>query len=181
MLTNFDWENTKFSVGEVKYSRMPQPLNPDFIEIPKELRKPALSTALDLSNYVEYVEQPDFYMKQIKALISGSALELQSIPNMIHFLQSQLVPQIRHIPMLPGIDAKYIPMIHALIQPTYRATNIGSQMSQKIRKNQILTDLCVFLFHHIQTNRKSWRAFNMYITGCKIYVFPALSIYGFPA
>lgn len=175
-ITSYDWEGTKFIVGTVHYNRMPLPLNPEYVDVPKELRIPALSMALDLSNYVEYTEVPLHYLTKIKDLIKGSSISLQSIPNMIHFLQSQLDPKIRHIPMLPGIDTKYIPMIHALVQPTYRATNIGSKISPRVGKNQILTNLCSAVIHFIDTNKYSYRTLTTYLAECKIYGVSAITL-----
>ena len=61
---NYDWGRVQFKIGTVSLQRMLIPVNPNNIDIPKDLVKPAIQHALGLSNVIEYNPIPPYYLNQ---------------------------------------------------------------------------------------------------------------------
>lgn len=172
LINNFKWADTRFLFGTVNYTRNSVPTNPYHVEIPKELRMPAINIILDIANYVDYVEVPTHYLEQLRKIVNDSAINLRSVPNILHFLQSQLDPKVRVIPVLHGIDSQMVPILHAIVQPNYRTIDSGRRLETKIGHNQIITELCIALLFHIQDKKISYASLKHLTESCRIYGFP---------
>ncbi|CAH2008904.1 unnamed protein product [Acanthoscelides obtectus] len=148
-IQSIKWDQTTFIIGETSYTRLAVPTNPDCVEIPKELRKPALAEVLNLENYIEYEEVPDYYIEKVQEIIGPNAMDLSTIPTIVNYVQSQLDPKVRHLPIMPGMDPKEVHLLHAIVQPNYRIIGLGAFFTQKTSQNQILTELCMNILHHV--------------------------------
>lgn len=72
IVLDYDWAGVRFKIGTVSLQRMLIPVNPNSIDIPKDLVKPAILHALGLSNMIEYNPIPPYYLNQIHKIVQES-------------------------------------------------------------------------------------------------------------
>ncbi|CAG9562452.1 unnamed protein product [Danaus chrysippus] len=152
---NYNWMNAKFKIGNINLSRALVPVNPNNIDIPKELIKPTILHSLGLSNLVEYENIPKYYLDQIQKIVAESNLDVRKIPSLLNYNQSQIDKRYRYLPILSGLTLDFIYITHALVQPQYRVSNLMEYTSQEKGQNVILTSICINLIRHCQEREKS--------------------------
>lgn len=143
---NYNWSDVKFKIGNVNLSRSLIPVNPNDIDIPKELIKPSILHSLGLSNLIEYEEIPEYYLAQIKKVVAESNLDVRKIPSLLNYIQSQIDK--RYLPILPGLDPLFVYISHALLQPQYRIDNLMDESSSIKGQNLEVTSICLNLIKH---------------------------------
>lgn len=176
VIFSYPWESAKFKIGDVSLSRVLIPVNPNDIDIPKALVKPAILNALGLSNLVEYDNVPEYYLEQIRKIIVESNLDVRKIPNLLNFIQAQVDPRFRFLPTITGLTPEYVYISHAIIQPQYRVTNIMEMASSKLGHNTEITMVCMNLIAHCTNKSIDFNKIKGFVHSIKINDYPFIKL-----
>jgi len=137
-----DWSRITFKIANVNLDRLCISTNPDFVEVPKDVREDAIMQVLCGDSVVEYRKISEEYKEAIKNVISRFHFNNASIPNLVNFVKSFLDPKMRTIPCLPGMKKNFVDISHILVQPRYKAIGLSKYVGKEKGQTQLVTKAC---------------------------------------
>lgn len=172
IVSEYDLGGVTFKIGNVSLQRMLVSVNPNGIDIPKELIKPAILHALGLSNMIDYNPAPPHYLNQISKIVQDSNLDIRKIPNLLNYIQSQIDKRFRHLPVISGMTPEFVYINHALIQPQYKVQNLVEFSSEMKGQNLGITLICMSLIWHCQQNKVPYSKLRELVQTIKVNDYP---------
>ncbi|UPT53757.1 MAG: polymerase PB2 [Bactrocera correcta orthomyxo-like virus isolate Bz] len=149
VINGMDWKDVTYTMGSIEFSRKLVATNPLDIKIPKEFKRPIMAKVLGIENHIEYTRVPQDMVEEVKEiLLRNNSLPYRSIPNIIHFLASELDEKYRYLPIIPGMNEDFLLVSHVLMQPSFNANNIGKFLALGHRKNEEITSVCISMLHY---------------------------------